>query len=321
MTIDSKSFKTRLNFAHECQRGYRAPNRYSVWDPDELKMVSTNAEVTIHNARLLNPKPTLESHGFELINVTHELDLLNTEVVVDEYFKICREVLKKATGCEEVRGGGYEYRNGFGGESGRRGVSKTPNGSGGAYAQGIHSDMCAVVEQAFSKVLPENRHFESINLWQSVKKGETVQTMPLVVCDINSVDPRDIVFGDGTATGNIKQYYKVVDQRVIYSPKQRWYYFPEMRDDEMLIFKQYDTRQEELNRRTVFHSAAQDPSTPNAAPMRYSIEVRMQAIFGVDDDKEARLTRFMSQISDTYRNGQKCDWWRGPIENYVPPAM
>ena len=314
------SFKTYMNFAHPYQRGFRAPNHYSAIDPEELKYTSSREQVTVHNARLLSPAPTLETHGFQLIDAPNELDLLDTNVVTNEYYPYCRELLKKATGCFSVVGGGHEYRNGFGGRTDDKGVKPTPNGSGGAYAGGIHSDMCALVENAFYKILPEERHFQSINLWQSVKKNELVQTMPLCVCDMQSVDPDDIVFGDGTATGNIKQYYKVVDQRVVFSPKQRWYYFSDMTADEMLIFRQYDTRQEPLNMRTVFHTAAEDPNTPKDAPMRYTIEVRMQAVFDKDTDKPERLQRYLAQISDTYRDGRKTDWWRGPIENYVPPG-
>ena len=238
-----KSVQTRMNFANALHRGYRAPNRYSVMDEKELQTLGASELVTVYNARLLDPAPTLETHGFQLVNAPHDLDLLDNETVVTQYYEHCRKVLKDTTGCFDVRGGGHEYRNGFGGQTGERGIKPTPNGSAGAYAQGIHSDMCAVVERAFAKTVPDERHFESINLWQSVKQNELVQTMPLAVCDMRSVDPKDIVFGDGTATGNIKQYYKVVDQRVIFSPAQRWYYFPNMTAAEMLLFRQYDTRQ------------------------------------------------------------------------------
>ena len=55
--------------------------------------------------------------------------------------------------------------------------------------------------------------------------------------------------------------------------------------------------------------------------MRYTIEVRMQAIYDQETEKEERLKRYMAQISDTYRDGRKTDWWRGPIENYEPPPQ
>ena len=53
--------------------------------------------------------------------------------------------------------------------------------------------------------------------------------------------------------------------------------------------------------------------------MRYTIEVRMQAIYGEEADKAARVARFKAQIPAAYADGRPCDWWSGPIEGYVPP--
>lgn len=314
-----ESFETVMHFAHSMHRGFRAPNKYTVKDPESLKNIGSSSKTIVRNARLLDPEPTLATHGFQLVNSPCNLDLMDNEVVKTEFYEYCRELVKEVTGCFEVRGGGHEYRNGYGSESGERGIKPTPNGSGGGYGMGIHSDMCAAVEDRFSKIIYDDRHFQSFNIWRSVKKGELIFNAPLAVCDMNSVDPKDIIFGDGTSTGNIEQYYKVVDQRVVFSPDQRWYYFPYMSEDEVLIFKQYDTREEELNRRTVFHSAVIDPSTSPDAPMRYTIEVRMQAVYDKESNKKERMARFMDQISDVYVDGSKCDWWSGPIEDYVPP--
>ena len=314
------SFETTMHFAHPRHRGYRAPNQYSAKSPEDLKSISASSKVVVHNARLLNPAPTLQTHGFQLVHAPCELDLMDNEVVKNEYYDHCRKVVSGITGCYEVRGGFHEYRNGFGGEKGTRGVKPTPNGSGGAYGMGIHADMCAVVEDRFAKVIYDQRHFESLNIWRSTKKGELVHTAPLALCDMTSVDPADIVFGDGQSTGDIRQYYKVVDQRVIFSPQQAWYIFPYMSEDEVLIFRQYDTRQELLNMRTVFHCAVVDPNTPPEAPMRCTVEVRMQAVYEKETNRQERHDRFMSQISDTYADGSKTDWWSGPIEAYVPPT-
>ena len=314
----SDAIAVTLGFVHPRHRGFRAPSHYSAKDPEELK--GTREQVLVHNARLLDPAPTLDSHGFQLVHSPTQLDLMDNAVVKEQYYEECRQLLKEVTACYDVRGGGHEYRNGIGGEQGPRGIKPTPNGSGGAYAGGIHSDMCAAVEERFNRILPDKRHFQSINIWRSTKRGELVKMMPLAVCAMGSVDPQDIVFGDGQNTHNIKQYTKVVDQRIIYSAKQTWYYFPDMTQDEVLLFRQYDTRQEALNLRTVFHTAVADPNTPADAPMRCTIEVRMQTIFDKEVNKAQRLARFMAQISDTYRDGSKCDWWQGPIENYVPPT-
>ena len=309
---------TTANFAHPKHRGFRIPNHYSVIDNAELATLSVTETIVVHNARELETAPTLGTHGFQLVHAPTNCDLFNTDEVSTTFYDECRLMLQNVTGCHEVRGGGHEYRNGFGGEKGERGVKPTPNGSGGAYAMGIHSDMCAAVEHGFSRIVPDARHFQSINIWRSADRVR-IQMMPLAVCDIGSISPDDIVFGDGTNTGNIRQYTKVIDQRIIHSPTQRWYYYPDLEPDEVLIFRQYDTRQESLARRTVFHQAVVDPTSSEDAPMRSTIEVRMQAVFEIETEKEERKARFVGEISDHYADGRKCDWWEGPIENYVPP--
>ena len=64
-----------------------------------------------------------------------------------------------------------------------------------------------------------------------------------------------------------------------YNPRQRWYYFPDMRRDEALLIKGYDSRHDGRARFTP-HTAFQDPHTLPGAPPRESIEVRTLAFFG-----------------------------------------
>ena len=58
----------------------------------------------------------------------------------------------------------------------------------------------------------------------------------------------------------------------------RWYYFPEMRRDEALVFKVYDAATDGRARYTA-HTSFEDPTTPPGAPPRRSIEARMLAFF------------------------------------------
>ena len=314
-----EAIATSANFAHGRHKGFRVPNHYSAINKEDLNTLGQTHRIEVHNGRLLEPPATVDTHGFQLVRWPTQVDLLDNEAVIESFYQECRELIKHVRGCWDVRGGMHEYRNGFGGEKGPRGAKSTPNGSGGAYGMGIHSDMCAAIERRFDRIVPDQRHFESLNVWRSTDTQHPVLMMPLAVCDMNSVSPDDIVFGDGMNTSNIKQYTKVVDQRLIHSPRQRWYFFPEMEPDEVLVFRQYDTRQEELNMRTVFHQAVVDPTSRENAPLRSSIEVRMQAIYEPETDKESRVNRFIAQVSDTYLDGRSCDWWSGPIENYVPP--
>ena len=60
--------------------------------------------------------------------------------------------------------------------------------------------------------------------------------------------------------------------------EHRWFYFPQMRKDEVLFFKQYDS-DPKARSRFCFHTAFDDPTVPRDAPLRQSIEVRALALF------------------------------------------
>ena len=141
--MDGEAYvETALNFASPDLRGFRAPGGYT---QAHGKLASGEAmrpggtTIKLWNARLLDPAPTLQSHGFQLI--THEeipWDLQDMDTVRGEFYSWCRDTIQRATNCQEVRGGSNEFRRPPG--------LPTPNGSGGGYASGIHSDMSPGIE-------------------------------------------------------------------------------------------------------------------------------------------------------------------------------
>src|SRR6516162_9461439 len=91
---------------------------------------------------------------------------------------------------------------------------------------------------------------------------------PLAVCDATSVAfsdfvPSDLVYRDRTGE----------TYRVTYNPAHRWFYVPEMRADEAVLIKCYDSAEDGTARFTA-HSAFEDPTAPANVLPRESIEVR-----------------------------------------------
>ena len=108
-----------------------------------------------------------------------------------------------------------------------------------ADASGIHSDMSPGFELGWCAGSGDDRHFESINIWRSAEpEPHVIETMPLCLCDIRSVADEDVVFGDGQNTSDVRQYTKLVDERCVYTPTQKWYYFPRITPRETLLFRQ-----------------------------------------------------------------------------------
>ena len=64
----------------------------------------------------------------------------------------------------------------------------------------------------------------------------------------------------------------------LYNPKHRWYYFPRMERNEAILLKCYDSKDDGRARFTA-HSSFVDPTTPEGAPPRQSIEARTLAFF------------------------------------------
>merc|ERR1712187_336874 len=60
--------------------------------------------------------------------------------------------------------------------------------------------------------------------------------------------------------------------------QHKWYYFPRMVKDEVILFKQWDSDPLRLGR-TCFHTAFKDPTARVDAPVRQSIEVRAFVFF------------------------------------------
>lgn len=191
--MDGQEFvETVLNFASPDLRGFRAPGGYTQQHArlqSGEPMRSGQQKVKLWNARLLDPPPTLETHGFQLI--AHEpiqWNLQDMSVVRNEFYPWCRELIRKVTNCAEVRGGSNEFRRPPG--------LPTPNGSGGGYASGIHSDMSPGIELGWQSG-DDDRHFESINVWRTAESEFDIEMMPLCLCAMNTMAPGDIVFGDG----------------------------------------------------------------------------------------------------------------------------
>jgi hypothetical protein len=113
--------------------------------------------------------------------------------------------------------------------------------------------------------------FAAINVWRPI--SGPVKQAPLALCDADSVQSRDLVATDLILRDRVSETYKV-----IYNENHRWYYFPDMKEDEAILIKCYDS-DESLARFTP-HAAFDDPTTPPDAPPRESIEVRAFAFFG-----------------------------------------
>jgi hypothetical protein len=115
------------------------------------------------------------------------------------------------------------------------------------------------------------RRFAVIQVWRAIAKP--IVSNPLAMADARSVAPEDLLIAERRYPNRVGQTY-----RLKYNARHRWFYFPEMRRDEAIVFKVFDSEKDGRARFTP-HTSFEDPSTPAGAAPRQSIEARTLAFF------------------------------------------
>jgi hypothetical protein len=115
--------------------------------------------------------------------------------------------------------------------------------------------------------------FMEINVWRPIRGP--VQANPLAVCDARSMTQEDFVAMDlkYQETGEV--------YAVAFNPNHRWFYFPRMQRNEVLLLKGYDSSDDGRARFTA-QTSFDDPTTSPDAAARESIEVRTLVFFAPD---------------------------------------
>jgi hypothetical protein len=113
--------------------------------------------------------------------------------------------------------------------------------------------------------------FAIIQVWRAI--DQPIRANPLAVADARSIAPEDLLVAERRYPHRVGQTY-----RLKYNPRHRWFYFPQMRRDEAIVFKVYDSEKDGRARFTP-HTSFEDPATPPGAPARQSIEARALAFF------------------------------------------
>ena len=115
------------------------------------------------------------------------------------------------------------------------------------------------------------RRFAIVQVWRPIR--HPVECWPLAIADAQSLSPDDMVVTEQRYEDRIGQ-----TSAITYNPAHRWYWFPHMRPDEALVFKEYQFNE---GRPRPVHRAhrLRRPGHPPPRPARESIEIRTLAFF------------------------------------------
>jgi hypothetical protein len=229
-----------------------------------------NFRARIFDARPVADGLSLDREGFAFTrHDTAVTDFYDEKQVREIYYPEIERLVARATGAEKVLVFDHTIR------SAERAVERglrTP-------VQMVHNDYTDKSgPQRVRDLLPADEaearlkhRFVEINVWRPIKGP--VQAWPLALADARSIAPADVIPCDliyADRTGEILYG--------IYNPNHRWNYFPRMERHEAALIKCYDSLRDGRARFSL-HTAFEDPTTPENAPPRESIEIRTLAFF------------------------------------------
>lgn len=228
-------------------------------------------DITVHNARSLVNEFSLDREGFTLIQ--HKISCANErdpEIMRDKYLEQMVPFIRNHFNASWVvaRRGSIIVRSASG--SSDRG-EKYPIPLAHIDYVPIEAPMiAAIVSQSEGVPIRSYSRLMVIQTWHALSPPP--QDFPLALCDGTTFHDTDIAAVDYAHLGTTINF-----GFVHFNPAQRWYYFPEMTKDELILFKSYDS-EVHCNPKTA-HSAFDDRRTyPHAKP-RQSLEGRFFVYF------------------------------------------
>ncbi|MEP4380623.1 MAG: CmcJ/NvfI family oxidoreductase [Paracoccaceae bacterium] len=230
-------------------------------------------QVEIRNARVDPSTFSLDTAGFAVAPQTSAVtDFYDDAQIAGVYEPEVEAFLRQLTGAARVHI--FDHTRRADSESMRtEKIVREPAGV-------IHNDYTqASAEKRVRDLFPEDeaedllsRRFAIVNLWRS-SNNAPIETAPLALCDARSVVEGDLVTVERHSKDRIGEV-----QQVVFNPDHQWFYYPQLRPDETLLIKTYDSVTDGRARFSV-HTAFEDPSARPDAPPRESIETRAFLFF------------------------------------------
>lgn len=230
------------------------------------------AEIT--NLRGKEETASLDTTGFEFLqSATAERAFVDSEAALQDYYNETIDLLKRTTGAEKAVIFDHTIR--------RRLLVPTPDTPTTRQpVPQVHVDQTP--ESALARVfrhLPKEeaevrskRRFMIINIWRPI--AHAAWDMPLALADGRTVKQENLVPTTLRYPDRDGETYSIA-----YSAGYKWYYVRGLKTDEVALIKCYDSNPVEGGSTFTPHTAFVDPTTPEGAKPRQSIELRALVFF------------------------------------------
>ena len=229
-----------------------------------------------HNMLIRNGRPdrdqfVLDVNGFEFVDhPTGVADFFDPEELASVYYPEIQKLVAECSGARRVEIFDHTLRSGDA-DTRKEKLVREP-------VKSAHNDYTEVsgprrVRELFSDEADDllKHRFSIIQVWRAIRNP--IQADPLTICDSRSVSTDDFLSAERRYPHRVGETY-----RMAFNPSHEWYYFPQMRRDEALVFKVFDS-DTTISGRFTPHTSFTDPTSPPDAPARESIEMRALAFF------------------------------------------
>lgn len=231
-------------------------------------------EVPLHDARRVLAETSLDREGFMMVKHASQVaDFYDDHALRSVYHDELKALIREVTGAARVEVFDDTRRSASLSRQREQGIREPANIVHNDYtaASGPRRLADYLAETGDGHAPDSYERFAIINAWRPIR-GPVVD-QPLVLCDATTVEDHELVAMERRGeerTGEL--------QAALHNPRQRWYFYPAMQPDEVLLFKTYDSADDGRTRFTP-HSSFSDPLAPADAPARESIESRCLVFF------------------------------------------
>ena len=219
--------------------------------------------VKVRDARSVVADLRLDEQGFVLQSSASGFgDFYDDGAVRERYYPEVSGAMRSLTGAAHVIVFDHNVRSAVRAARGEPGVRVPVDQAHNDYTVESGPRRNREIFDAAGRLDLADRHFAFVNLWRPIVGP--VQDNPLALCDARSVAPGDLVttdihhFGedDLSAPRHRGQIYSVR-----HNPQHQWFYVSDMRPDEVLLLKCYDSR-DDGRARFMPHTGFQNPACP-----------------------------------------------------------
>ncbi len=230
---------------------------------------------TIYDMRHVIESLSMDVNGFELHNYPSKVkNLYDDEAIEQDYNTELEKMLKLKTGADLVKIFDHTRRSSDSVGADNTDGKRLP-------ADRVHADYTitsgpqrakdTLGEGEFNRILSSEGRIIQVNVWRPIKGP--VRCAPLALADASTVPSEDLIATDQRFPDRVGEIYQLA-----YGAGHQWYYASEMKPEEVILIKGWDSVDDGRARFTP-HGAFNHPEETPAMEPRESIETRTFLVF------------------------------------------